>query len=57
MCPEGDPLFVVGIMISKETTGNSDERELVITRIIDAPRQRVFKASTTQLPERWGAAA
>jgi uncharacterized protein YndB with AHSA1/START domain len=30
------------------------ERELVLTRIIDAPREQVFKAWTTRLPEWWG---
>jgi uncharacterized protein YndB with AHSA1/START domain len=30
------------------------DRELIITRIIDAPRERVFKAWTTQLPHWWG---
>jgi uncharacterized protein YndB with AHSA1/START domain len=30
------------------------DRELVISRIIDAPRERVFKAWTTQLPQWWG---
>jgi uncharacterized protein YndB with AHSA1/START domain len=32
----------------------ASDRELVITRIIDAPRERVFQAWTTQLPEWWG---
>ena len=30
------------------------ERELLISRIIDAPRERVFKAWTQQLPRWWG---
>ncbi len=30
------------------------ERELVLTRVIDAPPERVFKAWTTQLPQWWG---
>ena len=30
------------------------DRELAISRIIDAPRERVFKAWTTRLPEWWG---
>lgn len=30
------------------------ERELVLTRVIDAPRERVFQAWTTRLPEWWG---
>jgi len=30
------------------------ERELVITRIINAPRERIFKAWTTQLSQWWG---
>lgn len=30
------------------------ERELVLTRIIDVPRERVFKAWTSRLPEWWG---
>jgi len=29
-------------------------RELVITRVISAPRERIFKAWTTQLPLWWG---
>src|SRR5471032_910445 len=29
-------------------------RELVLTRIINAPRERLFKAWTTQLPQWWG---
>lgn len=32
----------------------SSNRELVLTRIIDAPRERVFKAWTTQLSQWWG---
>jgi uncharacterized protein YndB with AHSA1/START domain len=32
----------------------SADRELVLTRIIDAPRERVFKAWTTKLPQWWG---
>jgi uncharacterized protein YndB with AHSA1/START domain len=46
------------------TTGNvatkpvpamtSSDRELVLSRIIDAPRERVFKAWTRQLPQWWG---
>lgn len=35
-------------------TAKSAERELVITRIIDAPRERVFDAWTRQLPQWWG---
>jgi uncharacterized protein YndB with AHSA1/START domain len=38
-------------MTADKTENN---RELVITRVIDAPRERVFKAWTTQLPEWWG---
>ena len=34
--------------------GSLSERELVITRIIDAPRERIFKAWIEQLPEWWG---
>lgn len=30
------------------------ERELILTRIIDAPRDRVFRAWTRHLPEWWG---
>lgn len=30
------------------------ERELVLTRVIDAPCARVFQAWTTRLPEWWG---
>jgi uncharacterized protein YndB with AHSA1/START domain len=30
------------------------DRELVISRIIDAPRERVFEAWTKQLPQWWG---
>lgn len=32
----------------------SSERELLITRVIDAPRERVFKTWTRQLPQWWG---
>jgi uncharacterized protein YndB with AHSA1/START domain len=32
----------------------ASERELVLTRIIDAPRERVFKTWTRQLPQWWG---
>lgn len=40
----------------KETTRvtTSSDRELVISRIIDAPRERVFEAWTTQRPQWWG---
>ena len=34
--------------------GPSSRLELVLTRIVDAPRERVFKAWTTQLPQWWG---
>lgn len=30
------------------------ERELVVSRVIDAPRERVYKAWTTQLSQWWG---
>ena len=30
------------------------DRELVLTRIIDVPRERLFKAWITQLPRWWG---
>ncbi len=30
------------------------DRELIITRIISAPRERIFKAWTTQLSQWWG---
>ena len=36
------------------TTTPANDRELVLTRVIDAPRERVFKAWTRQLPEWWG---
>lgn len=36
------------------TSPSLSERELVITRIIDAPRARVFKNWTTQLQQWWG---
>ncbi|MGH2625640.1 MAG: SRPBCC domain-containing protein [Anaerolineales bacterium] len=32
----------------------SSDRELVISRIIDAPRERVFEAWTKELPQWWG---
>ena len=32
----------------------ASERELTLTRIIDAPRERVFKTWITRLPEWWG---
>jgi uncharacterized protein YndB with AHSA1/START domain len=35
-------------------TASSSERELVLTRVIDAPRERLFQAWTTQLPLWWG---
>jgi uncharacterized protein YndB with AHSA1/START domain len=33
---------------------NVADRELVLTRIINAPRERVFEAWTRRLPEWWG---
>jgi uncharacterized protein YndB with AHSA1/START domain len=33
---------------------NLADRELVLTRIINAPRERVFEAWTRRLPEWWG---
>lgn len=36
------------------TTEPLSDRELVLTRVIDAPQERVFKAWTTQLPQWWG---
>ena len=36
------------------TTGTSADRELVISRIIDAPRERIFHAWTTRFKEWWG---
>lgn len=35
-------------------TGTSADRELVISRIIDAPRERIFHAWTTRFKEWWG---
>ena len=32
----------------------TSDRELVLTRVIDAPRERLFKAWTTQLDQWWG---
>ena len=44
-----------GSIATKSTSATStSDRELVISRIIDAPRDRVFKAWTRQLPEWWG---
>lgn len=40
--------------MSSDTKGTGATRELVITRIIDAPRERVFEAWTKRLPEWWG---
>lgn len=43
--------------MSTKVTGpkkRPDSRELVITRIIAAPRERLFKAWTTQLSQWWG---
>jgi len=37
-----------------EAVAPLSERELMITRIIDAPRERVFKAWTTRLSAWWG---
>lgn len=39
--------------MNSKPTAPSD-RELILTRVIDAPRERVFKAWTTRLPEWWG---
>lgn len=39
--------------MSTRTTNPSD-LELVLTRTIDAPRERVFKVWTSQLPHWWG---
>lgn len=36
------------------TAAPAADRELVLTRIIPVPRERVFKAWTTQLPQWWG---
>ena len=36
------------------TTFPSTDRELVITRLIAAPRERLFNVWTTQLPQWWG---
>ena len=36
------------------TTTPANDRELVLTRVIDAFWERVFKAWTRQLPEWWG---
>ena len=42
-------------METKTTThAPLSERELVITRIIDAPRERVFRVWTQELPRWWG---
>src|SRR4051812_6960823 len=43
-------------LMSATTVASSPlpERELVLTRIIDAPREHVFAAWTTQLPQWWG---
>ena len=38
-------------IVPPETAAN---RELVLTRIIHAPRERVYRAWTTRLPEWWG---
>ena len=35
-------------------TSETSDRELMLTRIIDAPRDRIFKVWTTQLPLWWG---
>jgi uncharacterized protein YndB with AHSA1/START domain len=32
----------------------ASDRELVLTRLIPAPRERVYRAWTTQLPQWWG---
>jgi len=41
-------------MASKKKSAPATERELVLTRVIDAPPERVYKAWTTQLPLWWG---
>src|SRR5690349_6661565 len=38
----------------KNMSRPSNDRELVISRIIDAPREHVFRVWTTRLPEWWG---
>jgi uncharacterized protein YndB with AHSA1/START domain len=43
-----------GSAAAKDGAPAGNERELVLTRIIDAPRERVFKAWTKQLPQWWG---
>ncbi len=40
--------------MSATFTPTTSERELSLTRLIDAPRERVFGAWTTRLPEWWG---
>jgi len=41
-------------MKSEKPIAPSSNRELALTRIIDAPRERIFKTWTTQLPQWWG---
>ncbi len=40
--------------MNTETAATAADRELVLTRIIDAPCAAVFAAWTTRLPEWWG---
>ena len=40
--------------MNPHTASPASERELLLSRIIDAPRERVFAAWTRHLPEWWG---
>ena len=40
--------------MNPHTSTMASERELRLSRIIDAPRERVFHAWTHHLPEWWG---
>ncbi|MDB6128714.1 MAG: hypothetical protein JWM35_2610, partial [Verrucomicrobia bacterium] len=41
-------------MTTSTTPSPLAERELVLTRMIDAPREKVYRAWTHQLPQWWG---
>lgn len=42
------------ILAMKKSAADANARELIISRIIDAPKSRVFTAWTAQLPQWWG---
>ena len=56
-CPERGPPFVAFIepdMSKRAKPSGKDDHSLVITRILNAPPARVYKAWTEQLADWWG---